>query len=186
MSTHSAHRLLERDMLPRLGDRQALVLLLEALGQAKGRALEAEAQDPRLHGVHAREGQPVADAVAELERQHMPYEHHVGVEDVAVELHGLPPQPAGSHRRDQPPHRRGRLDNGGRHVSLTKVCTAVAGTERVQCDWSFAKATPEEVQPIAPVYEWAVSDKEVDPWPNPVEADWWVRLRTLAPDLPYG
>ena len=39
---------------------------------------------------------------------------------------------------------------------------------------------------MAPVYEWAVSDKEVDPWPNPVEADWWVRLRTLAPDLPYG
>ena len=98
--------------------------------------------------------------------------YHLSQQEVTDEI---------NHRIDA-----GELDNGGRHVSLAWVRTAVAGTERVLCDWSFAKATPEEAGLIAPVYEWAVSDKEVDPWPNPVEADWWVKLRTLAPDLPYG
>lgn len=78
----------------------------------------------------------------------------------------------------------GELDNAGRHVSFAWVRGATEGLERIQDDWSFSRATPEEVEVIAPIYEWAVSAGETDPWPNPSEADWWVKIRTLAPDLP--
>ena len=79
----------------------------------------------------------------------------------------------------------GELDNGGRHVSHAWVRTVTEGQGRIDDDWDFTKATPKAVKVIAPIYEWAVSVGDEHPWPNPIEADWWIKVRTLAPDMPH-